>query len=269
MGAAAVVGDAFGADGRRTESIQAFDASLMPMPHGGGLVVGISHEGGTWATIRALETGRAAGMTTALVTASRRTEAARHADIVLETLEIDQSWCHTVGYLSPILAAVAVAAVFDARSEVAPEVRSVLAAGLAAGALTATEAVAATLARLDRVIVVASGVDHVAARELVLKIEEGTHLPAAFRQTETLLHGHLAGMDDRTGVVAIAADPRDVPARASRLANALLAARELGIRSTAILAADYAAAIPDEHTPGGRIVIEAAARNVGTSAQAL
>ena len=38
---------------------------------------------------------------------------------------------------------------------------------------------------MDRVIIVAGGADRVAARELVLKIEEGTHLPAAMRDLET------------------------------------------------------------------------------------
>ncbi|HEX2626178.1 MAG TPA: SIS domain-containing protein [Candidatus Limnocylindrales bacterium] len=268
LAAAAVIGEALDAVAVPAASVQAFEASLMPM-HGGGLVVGISHEGGTWATIQALEHARAAGMTTALITASRRTAAAQRADIVLETLEIDQSWCHTVGYLSPIVAAVEVAAVFDDRSDVAPDVRPVLAAGLEAGAVAAAEAAATTLAALDRVVVVAGGTDQIAARELVLKIEEGTHLPAAFRQTETLLHGHLAGMDDRTGVAVIAAEPLEAAARASRLANALRAALELGIRPTAILTAPYAASIPDELTPGGRIVINAVARNVGHAAQAL
>ncbi|HJP89314.1 MAG TPA: SIS domain-containing protein [Candidatus Limnocylindrales bacterium] len=269
MGAAAVIGEALNPDAAPAVSVQAFEASLMPLPHGGGLVVGVSHEGGTWATIRALEHARAAGMTTALITASRRTEAARSADVVLETLEIDQSWCHTVGYLSPIVAAIAVATVFDTRSEVTPDVRSVPAAGLADGAIAATEAVAGELAGLDRIIVVASGADRIAARELVLKIEEGTHLPAAFREVETLLHGHLAGMDGRTGVVAIGADPREVAARAGRLGDGLRAARELGIRSTAILTADYAAAIPDDLTPGGRIVINTEPHHVGPSARAL
>lgn len=269
MGAAAVIGEALDSDAAPAASVQAFEASLMPMPHGGGLVVGISHEGGTWATIGALERARDAGMATALITASRRTAAARHADIVLETLEIDQSWCHTVGYLSPIVAAIAVATVFDAQSDVAPDVRSVLAAGLGRGAVAATEAAAAELAVLDRIVVVAGGADRIAARELVLKIEEGTHLPAAFREVETLLHGHLAAMDDRTGVVVIGGDPRQVAARAGRLADGLRAARELGIRSTAILTADYAAAIPGDLTPGGRIVIDTQVRHVGPSARAL
>jgi glucosamine--fructose-6-phosphate aminotransferase (isomerizing) len=274
MAAATVIGGALDGGAATTTSVQAFEASLMPMPRGGGLVVAISHEGGSWATIRALDSAKAAGATTGLITASRRTVAASRADIILETLEIDQSWCHTVGYLSPIIAGIAVASALGGRADGAPSgaaagVRAALAAGLEARAVAATEAVAAVLAATDRVIVVAGGADEIAARELVLKIEEGTHLPAAFREVETLLHGHLAGMDEGSGFVAIGADPREVGTRASRLADALRAARELGIAATAILTADYAAAIPEALTPGGRVVIDAAAPRVGPGAQAL
>ncbi len=47
---------------------------------------------------------------------------------------------------------------------------------------------------MDRLLVVGGGVDGVPARELVLKVEEGLHQPAAFRDLETLLHGHFPAM---------------------------------------------------------------------------
>ena len=69
----------------------------------------------------------------------------------------------------------------------------------------------------------------IAARELTLKIEEGTHIPAAFRDLETLLHGHLAGMDERTGLVADRSPiPRDAPARRARLRQVLRARSPIG-----------------------------------------
>ena len=46
-----------------------------------------------------------AGAQTAVVTVSGRSPAGALADIVVETGELDQGWCHTVGYLSPIVAA--------------------------------------------------------------------------------------------------------------------------------------------------------------------
>src|SRR5512134_1709381 len=89
-------------------SAQAFELALDPPSR--GLVIGISHEGGTAATNRALAAAAAAGTETALVTASGGSPGAQIAEIVVETVELDRSWCHTVGYLSPILAAAAVGA---------------------------------------------------------------------------------------------------------------------------------------------------------------
>ena len=87
----------------RIRSAQAFELSLEPPSS--GLVIGISHEGATGATNAALTAARAAGASTALITVTSRSPGAALADIVVETHELDQSWCHTVGYVSPIAAA--------------------------------------------------------------------------------------------------------------------------------------------------------------------
>ena len=50
------------------------------------------------------------GARTALITVSGRSPGAALADIVVETEELDQGWCHTVGYVSPIVAGAVVAA---------------------------------------------------------------------------------------------------------------------------------------------------------------
>ena len=106
---------------------QAFELALDPPSS--GLVIGISHEGGTAATNRALEAARAAGARTAIVTASDRSPGAALADEVVATEEIDQSWCHTVGYISPLLAAVAVGAALPGEAADAAAIRALLAAG--------------------------------------------------------------------------------------------------------------------------------------------
>lgn len=249
--------------------IQAFEASLVSgFGLGGALVIGISHEGATAATNRALEAARATGATTALVTASAGSPGARLADVVLETVEVDRSWCHTVGYASPIVAAVAVAAELTATTPDPVAVRSALGAGLQPAAVDAAERLAAAFAALDRIVVIGSGADRVAARELVLKIEEGTHLPAAMRDLETLLHGHLAGIDARTGVIAILATRDGRGPRAARTRQALAAVRETGARAGAILAANAAGAIPEALTPAGRIVV-AEAPDLAPNAAAL
>jgi glutamine---fructose-6-phosphate transaminase (isomerizing) len=265
---ASILGGALGREAR-TRSIQSFEAAVdVGAARGPALVIGISHEGATWATMQAMEAARAGGARTALITVTRRAPAARLADIVLETRELDQSWCHTVGYLSPIVAAIAVAGSPDGALD-PNEVRSILAAALAPEVVAATEATAGALAELDRIVVIGSGVDRIAARELVLKIEEGTHMPAAFRDVETLLHGHLAGMDERTGVVVMGADGAERDARARRIRQGLQATRELGVPVGAIMSSGYAAAISTDLTPAGRIVVGDRVSDLGTQAVAL
>jgi fructoselysine-6-P-deglycase FrlB-like protein len=240
-------------------AVQAFEGALEDRLGGfGGLVIGISHEGGTWATNRALEQGKASGAKTGLVTCSGRSPGARLADYVVTTDEQDQSWCHTVGYLSPILAATAIAGLLTRQAARPTEARDLLAAGLTPAAITATEAFATALSGVERLIVVGSGVDRPAARELVLKVEEGAHLPAAMRDLETVLHGHLAGMDARTGLVLVLTDSARAADRGSRAGGVLRAAAAIGIKAGAILGAGYDAAIPADLTPAGRLIVPAA-----------
>jgi glucosamine--fructose-6-phosphate aminotransferase (isomerizing) len=236
--------------------IQAFEAGLVPGLGGeGSLVIGVSHEGATPATNGTLELARARGAATALITASGGSPGAALADVVLETLEVDQSWCHTVGYVSPIVAAVAVAAELTSTAPDPVAIADALGAGLQPGAVERSERLASQLASLDHIVVIGSGPDRIAARELVLKIEEGAHLPAAMRDVETLLHGHLAGIDERTGVVAILATRDGRAPRITRVRQALAALRELGAPTGAILTMNVAGAVSDDLTPAGRIVV--------------
>ena len=117
------------------------------------------------------------------------------------------------------------------------------------------EAAAQRLAGVRQVLVVASGADRPAGRELTLKIEEGTWIPAAYRDLETFLHGHLAATDESTGLVLILTDRDGRDDRVERARGALRAARVIGIETAAILAADIAAELPTELTPAGRIVV--------------
>lgn len=235
---------------------QAFEGSLEDWLGGeGGVVIGVSHEGGTWATNRALEQAKASGATVALITASGRSPGAQLAAITLTTEEQDQSWCHTVGYVSPLLAAASVAAHITREALDGTALRELMAAGLRPEASTAAERMAAALANVDRLIVIGSGVDRPAARELVLKVEEGAHQAAAMRDLETLLHGHLAGMDARTGVVLILADESRAEERIARAAGVLRAVRELGAPAGAILGGAADAAIGADLTPAARLVV--------------
>ncbi|HEX4898078.1 MAG TPA: hypothetical protein VFV53_06915, partial [Candidatus Limnocylindrales bacterium] len=197
---------------------------------------------------------RASGATAALVTVSAASPAAGLADIVVTTDELDQSWCHTVGYLSPILVAAAVGAHLSAIPIDAAAAAGVLGHGLDDAAEDATTALAGAIAGVDRVLVLGSGTDRIAARELTLKLEEGAHLPAAMRDLETILHGHLVGVDGRTGIVVVLAERASRGARIARTLGVLRACRELRLPVGAILADVVAGAVDPALTPAGRVV---------------
>ena len=233
---------------------QAFELALDPPT--GGLVIGISHEGGTTATVRALEASAEAGARTALITGSAGSPAAAAAapEMVLATVEMDHGWCHTVGYLSPIVAAAAVADELAGRTTDGVMVRDLLASGAAdeAGA----EAIAAILAECRTVITVGSGADRPAARELALKIEEAAWLPTTMRDLETILHGHLPAMDTTTGLVLILTDRTDRAARVARARQALAAAKAVGVRAAAIVGRDVHGQLDGGLTPAGRLRVD-------------
>lgn len=245
MVAAALLTDAL--DGTTVWPMQALELSRRP-PRG-GLLLAVSHEGGTWATNLALEAARAAGSTTALITVSDRSPGAALADVVLTTGEQDQSWCHTVGYLSPVIAAAVLAAELRGAPLDPVVVRALLQVSeFEPGA----EAAAAALARCSRLLLVGSGLDYAAARELALKIEEGAQLPASALQLETIRHGHLAAADPRTGVIVVLTDAEGWGETLIERSRAVLrSAAALGMPAVALLAADLGDDIALSLTPAG------------------
>jgi len=244
-------GGAAGLPGPGPVSAQAFELSLDPPT--GGLVIGVSHEGGTAATNAALRASREAGSRTALITVTRRSPGAALADLVVETEELDQGWCHTVGYLSPLVAATAVGSHLSGRPIGPSAMARLIADGAGRGPVAA--GIGATLAGAAHLIVIASGADRTAGRELVLKIEEGSWIPSAYRDLETFLHGHLPATGEDTGLVLILADRSARDARLARALGALRAARALGIRTAAILASGISDAVDPTLTPAGRLVV--------------
>jgi len=260
MGVATILRDAWraaGLPGWGPVSEQAFELALDPPA--AGLVIGVSHEGGSAATIAALEAARAGGARTAVLTASAGSPAAAAGDTAVATVEMDQSWCHTVGYVSPMAAAAAVAAILSSTTPDADAVSARMHQGIDAAWRGGQESPASSIGRAigeaAHVLVVASGVDRITARELVLKIEEASYVPAAARDLETFLHGHLPATGESTALVLVLTDRAAVDARATRARQVLAAAAATGIRAGAILGAAAADLIPDDLTPGGRIVI--------------
>ena len=232
-------------------SMQALESLRRPI--GEGLLIAVSHEGGTHATNAALEAARAAGPRTALVTVGNGSPGAALADLVVRTDEMDQSWCHTVGYLSPVVVGVMLALRVAGKRSDAPAIRSALEAN---DDHRGPASLAAGLTGVDRIIVVASGPDLITARELALKISEGARLPAAAYDVESILHGHLAAATRWTGLVLVATDesvqPRGILERVERV---LAAAGSLAMPAAAIVGLRTAAAIPAELTTAGRIVL--------------
>jgi fructoselysine-6-P-deglycase FrlB-like protein len=256
LGVTAILGDAMrtaGVPGPGPVARQALEAALEPQD--GGLCIGISHEGGTAATIKAMEAARAAGARIALVTVSERAPAARLADVVLVTRELDQSWCHTIGYLAPLLAGVATGAALCAATDGADRIQALLAAGVTASATASTEAVARALTTSHHLVIVGSGTDRVAGRELTLKIEEGAWIPSAYRDLETFLHGHLPATDETTGLVLLLTDRVGRAERVGRARQLLAAVQAVGVRAAAIVSESAAADLPDAITPAGRLVV--------------
>jgi glucosamine--fructose-6-phosphate aminotransferase (isomerizing) len=236
-------------------------------PPRAGVLLAVSHEGGTWATNEALRAAHAAGAETALITVSDRSPGAALADHLLTTGEQDQSWCHTVGYLSPVIAAAALTGALRGRPIDPIVARALLEA---AGHEPTAEAAAAALAGCSRLLIVGSGVDYPAARELALKIEEGARLPASALQLETIRHGHLAAANERTGLVLILTDAEGWGETLIERSRAVLrSAAELGMLAAALIAADLGDDVPNELTPAGRLSVPLAGGLPRTVAAAL
>ena len=230
---------------------QAFELALDAPSS--GLLIGVSHEGGTGATNAALTAARQRGARTALVTVSDRSPGAALVDLVVETGELDQGWCHTVGYLSPLVAAAAVGGHLSGTPFDGDAAAVLLEAGSrdAAGA----EGIAARFADAAHLIVIASGADRAAGRELTLKVEEASWLPSAYRDLETFLHGHIPATGADTALVLVLADRAGRAERLARARQALAAAAVLGLRSAAILAADLDGELDPALTPAGRLLV--------------
>ncbi len=225
----------------RAEARQALDAALDPRAR--GICIAISHDGGTKATKLALEAARASGAGTGLITACADPSCWSAADLVFVTPIHDDSWCHTLAYVSAILAGARISGISggEAASAAASAIEWTLArrSGL--------EAVAAHLGRTGRIITAGLGIDQVNAGELALKIAEGARIPTTAYHLETLLHGHLAGCEAAaTSLILLALDPRGGVRRDRRLALVAEAARTIGIPTAALAPRALLATLPDD-----------------------
>jgi fructoselysine-6-P-deglycase FrlB-like protein len=189
------------------EAVGALELVLRPERPADLLVV-VSHEGETPLTLEAarawdgprwLVTGRADGPIAELCD-----------EVVVCAPEIEESWCHTASYTCAVAAIAALHgediswlpdAVAEALATPLPEVRE-----------------------QERFLVAGAGRDLATAHEAVLKLREGAWVAAEPYETEQLLHGYLAAVDE--SVRAFVLEGEGVAAE--RAAAAAAALRELG-----------------------------------------
>lgn len=240
-----------GAPGGAVQARESFDSSADPRS---GLLVAVSHGGRSRVAVAALEAARSAGATTVVITAAGAdTPVGSAAELRVDLPFADKSFCHTVGYLSPILVATAVGASLTGSVTDASALQEHLERAHATRA--EAETVAARLHGVTLHLTSGSGADAPAARELSLKIEEAVRVPAAMRGLETVQHGHFVPADATTSLVVIVADRRHRDRRAERAVSALRAARRLGTRTALLATQDVADAVEPGLVSAGTVVL--------------
>jgi glucosamine--fructose-6-phosphate aminotransferase (isomerizing) len=189
------------------EAVQALELVLRP-DRAADLLVLVSHEGETpltleaaraWRGPRWLVTGRADGPIAELC-----------EEVVVCTPEIEESWCHTASYTC------GVAAIAALHGEDVSWLPDAVAEALASHLPLVREQ--------ERFLVAGAGQDLATAHEAVLKLREGAWVAAEAYETEQLLHGYFAAVDESVRAFVLEGEGM----AAERAAAAAAALRELG-----------------------------------------
>jgi glucosamine--fructose-6-phosphate aminotransferase (isomerizing) len=187
------------------EAIQALE--LVLAPRAAEALVCVSHEG---ETELALEAARMFDGAVWLVTGKDASPLAELADeVIVATPEVEKSWCHTASYTC------AVAALAALRGEDVSRLP-----GQVEQALEDRDAASGH----ERWLLVGAGRDWPTAQEAALKLREGAFVAAEAYETEQLLHGHLAAIDETVRAFVLEGEGR----AAERGRAAAAALRELG-----------------------------------------
>jgi len=161
------------------EAVQALELVLRP-ERDADLLVLVSHEGETpltlaaaqaWTGPRWLVTGKPEGPIAALCD-----------EVVVATPGIEESWCHTVSYTCAVAA---IAALHGEDVSWLPDAVELALAEPLPG-----------FGEQERFLVAGAGRDWPTAQEAVLKLREGAWVAAEAYETEQLLHGYLAAVDE-------------------------------------------------------------------------
>lgn len=182
---------------------------LLLQPKEADVLVVVSHEG---ETALALEAARAFDGPVWLVTGKADSPLAEVADdVVVATPEIEPSWCHTASYTC------AVATMRALHGEDVSELP-----GLVEDALASR----LPLSGHERFLVAGAGRDWPTAQEAALKLREGAWVDASAYQTEQILHGHLAAVDESVRAYVLQGEGR----ASVRADDAVTALETLGCR---------------------------------------
>jgi len=189
------------------EAVQALELALRP-DRDPDLLVIVSHEGETpltlaaaqaWSGPRWLVTGKADGPIAELCD-----------EVIVATPEVEESWCHTASYTC------AVAAIAALHGEDISWLADAVAGELEAPLLDVGDQ--------ERFVVAGAGRDLPTAHEAVLKLREGAWVAAEPYETEQLLHGYLAAIDESVRAFVLEGEGL----AAQRAAAAAAALRTLG-----------------------------------------
>jgi fructoselysine-6-P-deglycase FrlB-like protein len=189
------------------DAVPALELVLRP-ERAADILVLVSHEGETPLTLEAaqawhgprwLVTGKADGPIAELC-----------EEIVVCTPDIEESWCHTASYTA------AVAAIAALRGEDITWLPGAVEQALVADLPTVGEQ--------ERFLVAGAGRELATAHEAVLKLREGAWVAAEAFETEQLLHGYLAAVDESVRAFVLEGEGR----AAERASAAVAALRELG-----------------------------------------
>jgi glucosamine--fructose-6-phosphate aminotransferase (isomerizing) len=195
------------------EAVQALELVLRP-ERDADVLVAVSHEADTPLTLEAVQAWRGEKW---LVTGKPDGPIAALCDeVVVTTPEVESSWCHTASYTC------AVATLAALRGEdVSP---------LPDGVEAVLRGERFPVSQHDRWIVAGAGRDWPTAQEAVLKLREGAWVAAESYETEQLLHGYLAAVDESVRAFVLEGEGR----AADRAHAAVAGLRELGCDATLV-----------------------------------
>jgi glutamine---fructose-6-phosphate transaminase (isomerizing) len=191
------------------EAVQALEQLVRPRE--ADILVAVSHEGATATT---LEAARAWKGPVWLITGNPDSPLGElAAEVIVATPEIEESWCHTASYTC------AVAAIAALHGEDVSWLPDAVAA--ADGFEPSSH---------ERWLVAGAGRDWITAQEATLKLREGAYVAAEAYETEQLMHGYFAAIDESVRAFVLEGDGH----AAERAHDAAAGLRELGCDVTVV-----------------------------------